>query len=224
MFPVHPPTTIRGLAPVEYQNLPLKLIKELRGVLDAAKDERPLQQFFEKHPAMLVTGTVSPHKAWVFPRPMLPKPEGGAWIPDFMICDWTSIGPKWTIIELESPTVSPLNAKGISGICRHAQQQIEDYRRHVAKNAALLRDGGWPITGDRSPAWIIIGRRNEQRTTLGAERLASLRQYGIEVASYDRIVDECAERARADRSSTRSIKQLVAQAKAHQAKAGRKKT
>ena len=96
-------------------------------------------------------------------------------------------------------------------ICQHAQQQIEDYRRHLAKHATFLRDGGWPISGEMSPAWVIIGRRHEQRPALGAERLASLRQYSIEVASYDRLLSECEFWVKTDENNRIKLDELKAQ-------------
>jgi hypothetical protein len=210
MFPVHPPAEIRGLPPVAYGNISPSLVEEFRHVLESASDEKPLQQFFERNPAMLLVGIVAPHRAWVFPRAILPKPEGGAWIPDFMTCDLTSTGPIWTIVELESPTAEPINSRGISAICHHAHQQIEDYRRHLANHAAFLRDGGWPISGERSPAWIVIGRRHEQQQALGAERLASLRQYSIEVASYDRLLSECEFTVKSNENNRLKLEELKA--------------
>jgi hypothetical protein len=211
MFPVHPPAEIRGAAPVVYHNLSPTLVEHFRRILEEAKDEKPLQQFFEEHPAMLLVGIVPAHRAWVFPRAALPKPEGGSWIPDFMICDWTSIGPLWAIVELESPTAHPINSRGISGIFHHAQQQIDNYRRHIANHAAFLRDGGWPISGERAAAWIVIGRRHEQQQALGVERLASLRQYAIEVASYDRLLSECEFHVGAAESNRLKLEELKAQ-------------
>jgi Domain of unknown function (DUF4263) len=211
MFPVDPPAEIRGSPPVVCDNLSLSSVEDFRRVLEAADDEEPLQQFFEQNSAMLVVGIVPPHREWVFPRAVLPKPEGGSWIPDFMICDWTSIGPSWTIVELESPTAQPINSRGISGICHHAQQQIEDYRRHLANHAAFLRDGGWPISGESPLAWIVIGRRHEQQQALGAERLASLRQYSIEVASYDRLLSECRFTVRGAENNRLKLEELKAE-------------
>ncbi len=201
------PTEIRGRPPVKYTGLPAELPVHFRQVLDDAQDEKPLQEFFEKNPAALLTGILRPHRAWVLPRQILPKPEGGFWVPDFMICDWTSVGPQWLIVELESPTGKPTNTKGISAKLRDAQQQIEDYRGHLQRNAALLRDGGFPGIQGNVPAWILIGRRGT-RSTVEQNRLANLRQYNIEVATYDRVLYEFQERVSAEQRTRRELEML----------------
>ena len=121
LFPTFAPKTIRDQPPVAYRKCTLAQTKKFREALKKTRDERPLQRFFEENPAMLLLGIVAPHSAWVFPRASLPIPEGGAWIPDFMICDWTSIGPRWTIVELESPGLKALTkAGGATAMCNHA--------------------------------------------------------------------------------------------------------
>lgn len=203
------PDQIKGYPPVKYGRMPWKLAKEFKRALDAARDERPLQRFFEANPAALLTGILAPHTAFVIPRKALPKPEGGCWIPDFMLCDWASIGPVWTIVELESPKANPLLLRGdLSAKMRTAQQQIEDYRRHLRKNAAFLRDGGWPQVENKVNAWIVIGRRRPT-TVAERERLAAFREYDIEIATYDRLLESCTERIKMDHGSWRSLKELI---------------
>lgn len=221
----HPPETIRGIAPIPYRKCTTDLVDEFRDVLEKAEDEKPLQQFFERNPAILLLGIVAAHRSWVFPRASLPKPEGGSWIPDFMICDWGSLGPRWTIVELESPRRSALTRSGsVSAICRHAMEQIEDYRRHLKKHAAHLRDGDLPIDGGKCPAWIVIGRRFDGRTELGVERLSNLRDYDIDVASYDRLVSECDSIVRAEKASAESLKELVKRVKSRSSGSSKEKS
>ena len=210
MYPSCAPTQMRGLDQVLHDRLPMNLGKKFREVLDRANSEKTLQLLFEQHPAILLTSIVCHRTSWVFPRQSLPKPEGGSWIPDFMICDWTSVGPLWTIVELESPTAKATNTKGISGICRHAQQQIEDYRNHLQKHGAFLRDAGFLGIHGKCPAWIVIGRA-EERSIAERERLSHLRQYDIEVASYDRFLKDCEEVIRNQAASRRWWKALKSQ-------------
>jgi 1-aminocyclopropane-1-carboxylate deaminase/D-cysteine desulfhydrase-like pyridoxal-dependent ACC family enzyme len=171
-----------------------------------------LQLFFERHPIILLTSIVCHRTSWIFPRKSLPKPEGGSWVPDFMICDWTSVGPLWTVVELESPIAKTTNSKGISGKCRHALQQIEDYRNHLRKHAAFLRDGGYFGIHGKCRAWIIIGR-TEERRPIDCERLAQLREYDVEIASYDRLLRDCAQIVRSQESSRRFWKAQFAKLK-----------
>jgi len=145
---------------------------------------------------------------------MLPTPGGRFWIPDFMVVDFTSLGPEWHIIELESPTARATTAKGLlSAQLRTAQQQIEDYRRHLGKHAGQLRDGGFPIVDGHCQAWIVVGRRNYPRNQQEEERLADFRKYNIEIASYDRLADEIRERVELNEASKRGLKKLMRQLK-----------
>jgi Domain of unknown function (DUF4263) len=210
MYPSRAPAQMCGLDQVSQDRLPSNLARKFREVLDEADDEKPLQLFFEKHPTILLTSIVCHRTSWIFPRKSLPKPEGGSWVPDFMICDWTSVGPLWTILELESPTAKATNSRGISGKCRHAIQQIEDYRSHLRKHAVFLRDGGLFGIHGKCHAWIVIGR-TEERSIADCERLANLREYDIEVASYDRFLKNCEETIRSQQSSRRWWKKLKSQ-------------
>lgn len=125
-----------------------------------------------------------------------------------MLCDWTSIGPIWTVVELESPKASPLTLRGMSAKMRAAQLQIEDYRHHLRKNATFLRDGGWPQVENKVNAWIVIGRTRDT-TVSERERLAGFREYNIEIATYDRLLNRCTERIKMDHGSRRSLAKLL---------------
>ena len=166
------------------------MLAELEALLDSAADERPIQYFFETNPGALIASTISPHMAWAFSRPTLPKPGGGSFVPDFMICDWSSIGPTWTIVELENPNFRVTKRDGISAQGIHAIQQVKDYRRHLKKYPQLVREGGFPGIHNPSDSLIVIGRRmHGLPIELNAERLAEYREERIEVASYDRLLE-----------------------------------
>jgi hypothetical protein len=122
--------------------------------------------------------------------------------PDFLICDWTSNGPEWTIVELESPTARAINTRGISHKCREAQQQISDYRRHLSKNWQSLEVSGLTGTDQQAKSWVIIGRR-EEYSLKDRARLVDPRHDDIEVASYDRLYVQLREfvRIRTERSN-----------------------
>ena len=110
----------------------------------------------------------------------------------------------------ENPSTT--NNKGISGKCRHAIQQIEDYRNHLRKHAVFLRDAGFLGIHGKCRAWIIIGR-TEERRPIDRERLAQLREYDIEIASYDRLLRDCQELVRSQESSRRFWKVQFAKLK-----------
>src|SRR5450755_3062572 len=110
------PERIANLEPVPWVYRQDGLAAKFRQVLESSKDERPLQKFFEDNPIALLLSLVQPHRAWVIPRPSLPDPKGGGWIPDFIVCEWSSVGPLWIIVELESPTKSAVTMSGVSQI------------------------------------------------------------------------------------------------------------
>ncbi|MBI2816884.1 MAG: DUF4263 domain-containing protein [Acidobacteria bacterium] len=187
------PDKIAGLPPVKWYLIEPQLTEKFWNTLEAATDERTLQQFFEQNPAALLTGIIRPHTAWVIPRPQLPKPQGEGGIPDFIICEWSSLGPAWTIVELESPRRKTVTKAGLSSICNHALEQIERYRTYLEDNALFLRDQGWPgIRGGCACAGVvIIGRRSDDLTTTQKDLLSANRRRQIEVMSYDRVWDHC---------------------------------
>jgi len=204
-----PPKEIRGYAPIVSPYVRRSALQKYEKTLSLAKDERPMQRFFEENPAALLVGILRPHTGFVLPRQMLPTPGGGGWIPDFMVVDFTSIGPQWQIVELESPVARVTTSKGLlSAKLRTAQQQIEDYRRHLGKYAGHLRDGGFPIVDGHCHAWIVAGRR-KFRNQQEEERLADFRKYNIEIVSYDRLADEIRARVKGNEASARGLRRLL---------------
>jgi hypothetical protein len=114
---------------------------------------------------------------------------GGKLIPDFALCDRNSLGFKWTLIELENPTMDATNKDGsVSKGCHHAVEQISDYRRWVRDNALFEEKEGFNGLNVDCDGWVVIGRRDGARTTLEQARLADFRKQHIEVASYDRLL------------------------------------
>src|ERR1039458_3003294 len=110
------PKTMMGREPVEYRKVPAGVLGDFTAALNEAessRDEKPMQLFFERNPVALLC-LLHPHQAWVFPRQTLSNPCGGGWQPDFLLCDWNSNGPEWTIVELESPSKKAVNSKGLS--------------------------------------------------------------------------------------------------------------
>jgi hypothetical protein len=169
-----------------------KLVDQLEAILSEAKDEKPLQEFYTKHPAFL-TLAFRPHCCWVFP---LPRLGGGKYIPDFLFCDLNSNGYHWTLIELESPTLQVTNQdESVSRNCHHAVEQILDYRSWLRDNA-LAEQKTYPSINDKCDGYVVIGRRDEKRTELEQKRLTDFRDQHIEIASYDRLLDVARGRTR----------------------------
>jgi hypothetical protein len=185
------PKQIAGRDPIKWHVCRPELTHKFAGVLETAADERPLQTFFEDYPEALLTGLVRPHTGWVIPRPRLPKPDGGLWVPDFMICEWKSVGPDWFIIELESPTKSPVTQAGISQLCNHAAEQINSYKTYIRDHGSFLRENGWPKLHGECYGFIVIGRRSDPNRSRHADKLQAFERQRIEIVSYDRLLKEC---------------------------------
>lgn len=161
------------------------LFERFDRALNDAKDERPLQDFLTEHPYLLALA-FPVHCCWLFPKPRL---GGGKHIPDFALCDLNSLGYKWTLIELESPTMDATNKDGsVSKGCHHAVEQILDYRRWVRDNALFEEKQGLRGLNSDCDGWVVIGRRDGARTDLERQRLADFRKQNIEIASYDRLL------------------------------------
>lgn len=166
-----------------------KLLEELEKILDEAENEKPLQKFYTDHPYLLAIA-FRPHCCWVFP---LPRLSGSQHIPDFLYCDHNSLGYQWTLIELESPKMEATIKNGsVSADCHHAVQQINDYRSGLRENA-LFEQKKYPGLSERCDGYVVIGRRDGDRTELEQKRLVEFRQQRIEIASYDRLLYQARE-------------------------------
>jgi hypothetical protein len=183
------PDRIANTEPVRWSYRQVGLLTQFGRVLASSKDERPLQKFFEDNPIALLLGLVQPHRAWVIPRPSLPKPSGGGWIPDFIVCEWSSIGPLWIVVELESPRTRAITKRGLSQVCNHGAEQINSYRTYLRDHAMLLRDAGWPRIHGECDGALIIARRSDPMRSKHSEKLEAFRRQKIEIMSYDRLLE-----------------------------------
>ncbi len=187
------PARLPASTPVHWNVSSPRVLANFRRILRTAKDERPLQSFFKENPIALATGLLRPHAVWVIPWPSLLLPQSGGGIPDFILCEWSSIGPQWIIVELESPRKSPVTRSGVSAICNHAAEQINRYKTYLRDNALFLRDNGWPGIHGECEGVIVIGRRSDPNRSKHWQRLEEFRRQHIEVASYDRLLEIFAE-------------------------------
>ena len=195
------PERIANIEPVHWSYRQVGLLKKFSRVLASSEDERPLQKFFEDNPMALLLGLVQPHRTWVIPRPSLPEPSGGGWIPDFIVCEWSSVGPLWIVVELESPRKSAVTKRGLSQICNHGAEQINSYRTYLRDNALSLRANGWPQIHGECDGALVIGRRSDPMRSKRSEKLEAFRRQKIEVMSNDRLLENYAlnEKAQAPR-------------------------
>lgn len=167
-----------------------RIVDELKKILNEAKDERPLQQFYTNHPYMLALA-FRVHSCWVFPKARL---GGGRLVPDFLMCDKNSLGFQWRVIELENPCMDATNKdESVSRDCQHAVQQIQDYRRWLRDNALFEEKQGFKGLNADCEGMIVIGRRDGARTELEQQRLADFNRDRFEIASYDRLLNDAFE-------------------------------
>jgi Domain of unknown function (DUF4263) len=179
-----------------HSKLPLDFVSQLQRVVDAAADERPIQKWLEKNPAALVLH-LSATTGWLFGRPKL----GAEFVPDFMFCNWDSSGYHWSLVELENPNFASLTREGSqTAKLTRAVQQILDWRIWVRANIQYAQHQlGFRDLDDGFRAYIVIGRRKDmnERERL---RYRELSRGGLEVLTYDRLVESV---ARSLRSSAR---------------------
>lgn len=174
-------------------------IDAFRTALDTATCEEHVQAYLTAHPLMLVQPLGGGHGRWVIPKQRL----GSEHVTDYVIGDKDSIGYHWTVVELESPHAELFTKRGDeSAALRHAIRQVEDWRSWVGENIAYARsesDHGLnlPSISANTPAWVIIGRRRTDRPKGFDSRRQQWRdRYGIEVHSFDWLLDRAEGRLR----------------------------
>ncbi|WP_189833967.1 Shedu anti-phage system protein SduA domain-containing protein [Streptomyces zaomyceticus] len=163
-------------------------VEALRNALETADDEATMQRLLEKHPALLASTVVGTHDTWVRPQVQL----GNHYMADFMIAGQTSLGIRWTLVELESPVSRMSNPgnKRASTTLRHAVDQIEDWRRWLSANLHYARsarnaDGlGLPGITAEVPGLIIMAREDADDAAADIRELHARRSH-IQVRTYD---------------------------------------
>ena len=158
-------------------------------IIDDARDERPIQEFLARNPALLRGLLPSAHRVWCFDRPRL----GGEYVPDFLLCRENSMGFLWTLIELESPRKRALTAAGVqSSPLSVAFGQIGDWRAWVRQNVAYAQSElGFRGLDAEAQGIVVLGRRVEMNSRSQARyREISTGRRDI-VMSYDRLLDAC---------------------------------
>ncbi|MFF4453785.1 Shedu anti-phage system protein SduA domain-containing protein [Streptomyces goshikiensis] len=163
-------------------------VEALHNALETADDEATMQRLLEKHPALLAGTVVGTHDTWVRPQVQL----GNHYMADFMIAGQTSLGVRWTLVELESPVsrmANPGNKRATTTL-RHAVDQIEDWRRWLSNNLHSARstrdaDGlGLPGITAEVPGLIIMAREDADDAAANIRELHARRSH-IEVRTYD---------------------------------------
>jgi hypothetical protein len=157
-----------------------------RSALDDAQDERPIQTFLAAHPHLLAC-LLPPGRgmSW-FDRPRL----GSEFVPDFLFCTENSAGAQWRMVELESPTSSPLTRAGMpSQKLNQAITQVKDWRAWLRQNIAYAQNQlGLHGLDAECGAFVVIGRRHAVDIRHAA-RYRALSDDRTTVMTYDRLLD-----------------------------------
>jgi hypothetical protein len=174
----------------ERQALP-RDIDALRGVIEAAADERPIQAHLQRNPWLLAALLGGNHGRWVRPQVSL----GGKFVADFFIADADSVGIRWWLIELESPRAPQRLENGdFAKEARHAIHQIEQWRSWLAANSdeaqrPLARHGLQLVDIEvGAPALILVSRRHliSDDSTWKRQMLSGR---GITMHTYDWLLE-----------------------------------
>lgn len=172
-------------------------VDALRGVIEAATDESPIQEFLQERPHLLTALLGGGHGRWLRSQVSF----GGVYYGDFAIADADSTGIRWTLIELESPRVPIFGAKGqFLKEARKAQDQIATWRHYIAQNPDQARnsrkDGGLGLIDIEAgtPGLILISRR---AIVAGNEhwRRRLLESSAIQMHTYDWLLEQLEDRA-----------------------------
>lgn len=158
-------------------------------VLADARDEKPIQQFLAERPWML-TQQLGVDCRWLRSQPKLAE----RYVPDFMACRVDSTGPRWTLIELQSPSATLFTKKGrMSEQLDEGIRQIEDWRQFIIEEGAYLRSptgGGYKGLTNRADGLILVGRAVQLTAEDRKRREEKSWNYRILIHSYDWLMRE----------------------------------
>lgn len=132
-----------------------------------AKDEKPLQVYFEKYPEVFVNTFDNVQQGHLVSQFRM---GGGIYIPDFVMAHGFSGGWDITLIELESPCVPLFSKDGNQGRhLRSADRQVNEWKHFVDLNKlSFLRDLSYDIR-DRDLNYTIPGRGKEPTDSVGCK-------------------------------------------------------
>ena len=170
---------------------PLELRARLRAYLNAAISEAPLQRFLEQNPLVLVRYLAGGHTRWVIPGLRL----GSRFAPDFVIGEQHASRSRWTLVELESPSVRLLTRSGdATRALLHATSRIRGWRGWLHDHSRYAREHlNLAHVGGDAQGVILIGRR----ARLAPEDVQRQRQleteHKVAIRTYDWLVDGAPE-------------------------------
>lgn len=171
------------------------LAERFEHALDAAEREEDLQRFLSENPFILAEQL--PHCHYVIPKFRF----GGTYVSDFLLPEHHSGGTVWVLVELEPVNVPLITKSGhLSERVRNAVQQVKDWRDWLMDNrdeAIRPRSrnglGLERISGIWS--WVVAGRRSAVSARFNQLRDQIRADDGIEVMTYDRLLEWFRKRA-----------------------------
>ncbi len=170
---------------------PLELRARLRAYLNAAISEAPLQRFLEQNPLVLVRYVAGGHTRWVIPGLRL----GSRFAPDLVIGEQHASRSRWTLVELESPSVRLFTRSGdATRALLHATSRIRGWRGWLHDHSRYAREHlNLAHVGGDAQGVILIGRR----ARLAPEDVQRQRQleteHKVAIRTYDWLVDGAPE-------------------------------
>ena len=106
-------------------------INELISTIENSRIEEDVQKFLKLHPGVLTRHLGGGHGRYCIPKPSL----AGAYYPDFLLADLSSLGLTWHAVELENPQANMFNKGGDPrAALNHAIMQVREWRNWLMKN------------------------------------------------------------------------------------------
>lgn len=167
-------------------------IDELRVIVEAAADERPIQELLQARPALLCALLRGPE------RFCLPQVRVGTkYVADFFIADVDSTGVRWVLVELESPASDVALTRGnqFEQRARRGVAQIEEWREWLQDNLDTARrpkrQNGLGLVDIRPdvPGLVIVGRRHRLLDPARVLRQRLQESQQISMHTYDWLIE-----------------------------------
>jgi hypothetical protein len=167
-------------------------VVQLESCINAAKDEKPIQELL----------TMKPHILGSLPggtdRYCIPKQRLGIeHVTDFLLCHGDSLGANWTLVELETPR-SSVTIKSSNQLEKHARTglaQIADWRRWLESNLdparRRKRDHGLGLIDipPSPPGIVLVGRRDLLLENSEGVRKSIRANDRVEIHTYDWLLE-----------------------------------
>jgi hypothetical protein len=175
---------------------PVGLVDEFERLINRQPHENEIQNFLEMNPWLLAQQFAHCH--YVLPQFSF----GGQFRADFVLPERCSGETIWFLTEIERPDMPLLARNGeFSKEVRHAIGQVQDWMHWLRNNQDTARKprtiGGLGLHDISSliSGYVVIGRRSKVCRRFNQLRSTLLSQSGIDIVTYDRIIDWARNRA-----------------------------